>query len=672
VKSVPALPFSATDPRSFEAKPIREFDMKRLTLSCAPTLLATALLAACGGGGSDYGMVQSNPPPSNPPPPPPVSAEPCSGTMTTDCVVAPTQAEPALTMTDGRTSDHALVKQGDGTLSLESGTFAFSGGSRVEEGYLSLSGGATLRSHVDVAANAGLGNFGTIEGNVAVAEGAFAYLYGTVVGNVTNAGEVLADVPGDPAYPQRIDGDYEQTSTGSLRVPINVEYGGLLGITGQARLAGMLEMVQISDWDYAPFPLPETPYALQVLHADGGVTGEFDDWSSPGLFVTGEVRYEPNDVFFDASAISAAAVMAAAPVGDALTLDTARRFDDMLKATGAWQGTFDPRALSQAQDRLLRSAAIVQRIDDYAQAVRTFDSLSGHGHVAAIDAYLQNALQAAPTVAAHIDATPRGARGAWAAQSATFAVAGGSFQQKPTLGYDLQLANGMRVGSSVAWSEGTLDLARTGGVAHSRAPQFNVYVHHAGPRGYATGMMGFSRQAMDLERTIDLGGFAQIAHTQRDVDTTFAYAESGRTMALGGGRFTPFAAAHWSQARAGAFAEQGVTGFELVGDASLHERFGGDIGVRWTREWNWMSGHWVRLDAGMRHRHLFQASDEARVSYVGAPGWMFDLHGAPVDRDAQAWSLGLLGGRDAKWAWSLRWDSFDQDNAMSLAFARGF
>jgi len=85
-----------------------------------------------------------------------------------------------------------------------------------------------------------------------------------------------------------------------------------------------------------------------------------------------------------------------------------------------------------------------------------------------------------------------------------------------------------------------------------------------------------------------------------------------------------------------------------------------------------MSGHWLRLDAGMRHRHLFQASDVARVAYVGAPGWAFDLHGAPVDLDAQAYSLGLLGGRDARWQWTLRWDSYAEDEAVSFAFARGF
>ena len=47
----------------------------------------------------------------------------------------------------------------------------------------------------------------------------------------------------------------------------------------------------------------------------------------------------------------------------------------MLKATGAWQGTFDPRALSQAQNRLLRSAAIVQRIESRAHYLS--DTLAG-------------------------------------------------------------------------------------------------------------------------------------------------------------------------------------------------------------------------------------------------------------------------------------------------------
>lgn len=644
--------------------------MKR-SLLFVPTMLATALLAACGGGGgSNYGMVVSNPPPT---PPPPVATGPCSQTpMTTDCVVAPNQSESPLVMTDGRTSEHKLIKRGDGTLYLEDGTYTFDGGTALTEGYMLVNDDAVLDSNVAVYTNTSLSVLGEVIGDVAIANNGSLGLFGTVTGNVTNAGYLYAWSVDGAADPQVVDGDFVQTSTGTLYVPVAADRDVMLAITGMAQLSGMLQIVQGFDWDYVMYPIPETPFSVPVLHADGGVTGEFDDWGSPDLFVEGTLRYEPNDVFLDAAAVSAQTVMAAAGFRDALTLDTAHRFDQLLQVTGAAKGTFDPRALSQAQDRLLRSAAIVQRIDDYAQAVHTFDSLSGHGHVAAVDAYMQNALQAAPTIAAHLDATPRGANGSWAAQAATFAVAGGTFQQKPTFGYDLQLANGTRVGSSVAWSEGTLDLARGGGVAQSRAPQFNVYVHHAGQRGYATGMMGFSRQAMDLERTIDLGGFAQLAHTRRDVDTTYGYFESGRAMAFGGGRITPFAAAHWSQARAGAFAEQGVTGFELVGDASLHERLGGDIGARWTRDWGWNSGHWLRLDAGMRHRHLFQASDIAQVAYVGAPGWMFDLHGAPVDRDARMYSFGLVGGRDARWAWSLRFDSYAEDRAMSFAFGRGF
>ena len=166
--------------------------MKRSTLF-VPTMLATALLAACGSGGSNYGMVQSNPPP--PTPPPPVSTEPCSGTMTTDCTVAPNQSEPVLAMTGGRTSDHALIKQGNGTLSLDSGTFVFGGGTQLQEGYLWVNFDVTLQSNVSVAANTTLGIFGSVVGDVAVDDGANAYLWGSVTGNVDNAGFLIADLP---------------------------------------------------------------------------------------------------------------------------------------------------------------------------------------------------------------------------------------------------------------------------------------------------------------------------------------------------------------------------------------------------------------------------------------------------------------------------------------------
>src|SRR5688572_13148853 len=159
-------------------------------IPCIPALLATALLAACGGGGGG-GMVQPDrsvqvvtPPP---PPPPP---ELCLGTLASDCFVE-TSGETAL-MHDGRTSDHALIKQGVGRLRLETGVFRFDGGTRVDSGALVVSQGAQLVSDTLVQPGAELHVWGELVGDVD--NRGFTTLVLSVDGNFVNRGELYLDV----------------------------------------------------------------------------------------------------------------------------------------------------------------------------------------------------------------------------------------------------------------------------------------------------------------------------------------------------------------------------------------------------------------------------------------------------------------------------------------------
>jgi autotransporter-associated beta strand protein len=627
-----------------------------------PALLTTALLAACGGGGGG-GLVQAPPPPTvvvNPPPPSGTEPEPCMSPPTADCVA---NVASSVQMLDGRTSDYALRKQGAGDLRLETGTYRYGAGTTVEAGRLVINSVARLESNTRVEAGATLEVWGVHTGDIdirgSVTQSAM------VEGNVANHGQLNVDGSIWEPLEVIITGDYLQARNATLAVILGTQPGGLT-VKGRADIeGGVLRLGNYTD-AWGPYPLPATPSTHRVLHADGGVFGTFDEWTS-SLFITGALRYLTNDIYFDATSISAQAVMKTANAGDALTLQTAGRYDAALAVPR------NTAALTQTQQQFLQNAAAIQRIDNFAQAMRTFDSLSGHGHIAAAEATMTQAFRTAPTLSQHA-ANGIAKSGAWTAAPDTMSLQGGTFSQGRTYGYDIAFNNGLVMGSSVAWTTANLDMDREGGRAHGDAPQWNLYLHRARPDGWhTTGTVGYSHQRLAMDRPIDLGIAVRTAHAERTFDLAYAYAEGGRDFTVGGGRLTPFAALHATTMRGDAFTETGDTGFELIGQASQHVRSGGDIGARYTRDWQWRGGdRWMRMDLAARYRHLFAVSDDLQAAFAGAPELMFDIGGLPVARNERAWSWTLTGGANDRLAWMMRYEALEDDQALALGLSWAF
>src|SRR6185312_6338932 len=435
--------------------------------------LSTCLLTACGGSAMVRSQVApaSLPPPSPPAPPTP-PAEPCPSPVTTDCVADVPFAE-SQDLTGGRQSDHALIKRGDGELNLVFRSrndstappivdFRFGGGTIVEAGSLRVFPNASLHSNITVQAGGQLTLAGATTGNLA--NHGNTVLEDTVTGNVVNDG-VLE--PGSSIYgnvvPARIEGNFSQTSTGTLTAVIGATTGGFLSVTGRADIDGTLRLVPYTD-DFGPYPLPGAPVSLQVLHADGGIVGQFAQWTSPGLFITGAPRYLPTDVYFDIATISAAQAMAAAQAGDALTLSSAAHFDAALGNADKW-ARMPGDALTSTQRQFLASMGAIQHLQDYDQAVRTFDSLSGHGYAAAADALLLQAALPASDLMTHVGNLRQGsAPESWFTPAAMTASGAGAFRGERT-GFEQWLGDRLLLGYSFGWSEGSLRFDRSGGTA---------------------------------------------------------------------------------------------------------------------------------------------------------------------------------------------------------------
>lgn len=632
----------------------------------ATCLASICLLSACGGGNAG-GLVRTSPPPLAPPPPPPPPppdpTEPCASPITGPCYVAPpyTLTWDEIGMTGGRQSDYSLFVSGPGWFNLRDGEYRFSGGTEIAGGTLVV--WDTLVSDVTVAKDyTDLGFEGRSE----------LWLTGTLRGNLVNQESVSLrhkcgtglNVCVEDRH-SRIEGNYLQAGSGTLTAVL----GWDLQITGQASLDGGLILVKGTSASYV---LPSAPSSVLVLHADGGVSGRFAYWNTESLFLTGALRYTPDDVYFDLTRISVQAAMAAA-TGDALTLGTAGGVDDAFLAADRF-AILPDAALTATQRQFLQSAAAIQHMGDYGQAARTFDSLSGHGHVAAMDALLQQATNSGSRVSARIDALRSGSpAGFWSGQPAMVSTGTGTFTDAQTMGYDQWLGDRLLLGSSFGWSQGDLQFDRSGGSARSESPQWNAYLRRDGYSGsYVMGEVGYGRNQLSLDRRIDLGGEVHTARSDRELDVTHAYVEAGRGIRVGGGQLTPFVAVSHAALRGDGFVEQGDTGFELMAQPSLHQRSSGDLGLRYARHWRWGDDRWMQLNLGARYQYLLGASDDMRAAFTGTPGVGFDLYGLPRGRDNSWLEMNLTGGSSDRWSWLLSYDNRANNRTMSLGVEIGF
>lgn len=615
-----------------------------VALFCA---LQLVMLAACGGGGgSDRGLVRTAPPPPPPviPPPPPASSEPCPAPITGVCYVEvpfmPTWDE--IRMTGGRQSDYGLFvtspagSGGGGWLNLTQGVYRFGGGTTIAGAGLVV--WDTLVSDVEVAKDfTGLGFSGTSE----------LWLSGTVRGNVTSdalvslrhrCGTGLNICVEDNR--SVIEGNYRQSQYGTLQAVLGWE----LWITGTAAIDGLLEFVRGTSHSYV---LPTAPSSVLVLHANNGVSGQFDRWTSPSLFLEGSLRYTPNDVYFDLTRVALRGALEAA------NADTP---EHILDAAGNVDAAFEQAdryaagdaALSRTQRAFLASAASIQHLVDIDQAHRTLDSLSGRTHGSGERALRAQGQAFAASIGSRLDAAGFNATPfEW---RAPLNFAGG----QTTAGGTAQwLGPRWLVGGSVV--DGSL-AARddAGGFASAQAPMVGVHAHYRGDGWHATGLATAGRASLTVDRRIDLGdGASHATQARRMVDQFMLHGELGRRLSLGRARLTPFAAIDHVSQRNHGFSEHGSTGFELIAHAARDSHWSGALGTRLSHAWTWR-GHSAQLALEARYmRQLAHQGEGQRSAFAGTPGAAFLLPGAEADEGA-GFGLELDGALRSGWIWSLQ------------------
>lgn len=374
--------------------------------------------------------------------------------------------------------------------------------------------------------------------------------------------------------------------------------------------------------------------------------GRFAQWTSTAFAITGQLRYEDNDVWFDLERISMASALRAKGLAGGRRTRAAANLDAALAVADGF--AFDaPGALDEAQRRFLASAASIMWLRDDELAARTFDSLAGHGHAALGDVLQRRAAQAGARLAARLEraayaTTPM----AWSAQASLHPL--GQSVEDVESGVDLWLSPRLLLGGSLSSGEAWLQFDALGGGGQARLPMASLHAHYRGDGWHATGAVGAAQGRARLQRPIQAGESLHLANADRRFGQVFAHGEVGRALALGEARVVPFAALDYGQVRSDGFVESGPTGLELLAGPSRQSRLSAAVGARVARDWHgagWSLG--LSLDA--RYRRGLVGGEPLVAAFRGVPGATFAL--PREDRDGVELGLGLSGAG----AGGLRW-----------------
>lgn len=610
-------------------------------LGALPLCIA-ALLASCGGGGREQ-VLQATPPPAAGPPPPtppspptPPPGEPCPAPLTGPCIVVgqPTPTFDEYGMTGGRQSAHSLSAwggdKGGGWVNLKQGEYRFDGGTTIAGTTLVV--WDTLASNVLIQRDyTGLGFLGDSE----------LWLMGTVRGNVVNEQLMtvrcwsgIHDCPASPV--QRIEGNYTQKDVGTLAIGL----GHPLQVTGVATLAGTLELQKGS----REYVLPQTPTEIAILHADGGVVGRFDRWTSPSLFIEGAPRYGTHDVWFGLTRVSLEGALAAQGVADPVALAGAARLDRVLSGLDALSGAARD-SQEPAQARLMASATELLYEADVARARRSVLSLTGQGHAQLALSQLARPRDASAERVRHASERVPGGDKHW---SGTAPYVGASAYGG---GHDRWLHPRLLVGSSMFASADVTGFDGSGGSAQSRDRWATAYAHYRGTRWMASAAVTAAHSQQAVTRDLPLGGRMHVASSHRSLSGVALRGELARALDFAGGTLQPMVAVDYSNLHASAFTELGDTGFELAAASGTLSRWTAEWGARYDRQWRW-GQHRVSMLADWRAVAPLAVSGHLPATFVGAPDTQFDLltQGA---RRVNRLRLGFAGSMHGGWLWSL-------------------
>lgn len=526
------------------------------------------------------------------------------------------------------------VISGTGSVTLDGPGGASIGAGSTYTGGTTINGG-TLGSSGVIPGDVTVNGPGTLEGPAGVG------------GDLLNSGRVqLLDVD------TIVDGNYEQASTATL----GVRLGSKLEISGTATIDGGTLEVTGANQGYVGNTRTE------VLTADGGVTGTFDELvkGEGVVFTSTTIGYDANSVWLDTTGFDIRYAAAGDGVGYTVaSMGSAERVQAAFERLDGL-GAAAPAGVTGA---FLRAAGQFQRARTIRGAQASLRSLSGEIHASSAAMTLKALDESNLAVSQRFDALVDGRRGfgTWAhgmGTSGDMARAGFDdidFQWRGWLvGSDLRIGNSGVAG--FAFGQGRD--AQAGGLSRNegRGTHAVLYAGWIDAGWYAQGQAGAGHFQRQTARGILLGDQLYGVQGSHAGHYEFAYAEGGKRIGQGNGHLTPFVNLEYAVVDRGGFAEAGAGGFGLRSGANILQRAQAGIGVRAGHSWEFGDARGVDIGAHVQWQQTLHAEGEVfDASFVGIEQWQ-PLAGIGMSRGSALFGLSLDAALSRHAALGLRYD----------------
>ncbi|WP_135081912.1 autotransporter outer membrane beta-barrel domain-containing protein [Terasakiella sp. SH-1] len=230
----------------------------------------------------------------------------------------------------------------------------------------------------------------------------------------------------------------------------------------------------------------------------------------------------------------------------------------------------------------------------------------------------------------------------------TFGIAGG---------LDAEVADGIRLGGSFAYSKTDVDGKGTGNAKTDiKSYQFTVYGDYTTDKYYVEGMVGYARNNNDTSRQLTFGGLNRTAEGDYDSNQYMVSVGGGMPINLKGNAFiTPMGSLSYTHVSSDSYTETGAGNLNLNVNPDDVDAFVASLGAKVHTKVKQGKGHLIP-SATLGLSYDF-SGDEATAtgSYTGG-GAAFTVEGAEVEQLAGNAGLGVTYD-DGAWSVGANYDA---------------
>lgn len=504
-----------------------------------------------------------------------------------------------------------LVKLGAGALVL-TGQNTYTGQTRIMQGTLSLFGGASLTSNVNVDGGDLLFRAGTTR----------------ITGNVMNNGGVNLLEAGVNAS---IEGDYTNGRDGFYATALGANP---LQVSGKALLQGGFVTLDRAVSGY----VPQNGTRQALIVAGQGMTGQFEDYMYVGsvTLLEATLSYDATTAWLNIDRVNVSASATSAGLGSA-SVASANRVEL------AFQQLDTPR--NPAPDGFAEAAGQLQRVQGASALEASLESLSGKAHGLATAMTFDNLDMNRRALSSRFDvvsAAPR-LRGAWHSalgEPGQGSFAGNGFQtQGWMMGQDAPIGSNGVLGVAFGETRSSSGRAWSGDSGRDRQSQAQLYAGWNNGGAYALGQIGGGQFTREIDRQLLLGAGMYGVNARYSGNFSNASVESGYRFGDRHASLTPYLGADYARVESNAFSESGGFGFGLRSDGSSSQRSQALVGLRaQARRGDWSFGGYAEWQ-----QILSSDGFGFDASFVGVDAW------APVSGLQPSRSGGVLGMSVSSW-----------------------